>query len=498
MVGKMDRKIKALLVDDTEDAIILQTLILESNGYEVVSARNGSEGLEKLKTYHPDIIISDVLMPIMDGFEFCRQIKKDNKLKHIPVIFYSAQYTDNYDKNLAKDVGAEGFIVKPIETDKFIEKISSVLKPHIKTDNNHNGNLPAEDGFDKKHYIAQSKMLDKKLKELEEQHYKLLKSEDNYRRLIDGISSNYFLYRHGTDGIISYVSPGATDLLGYTIDEFCTHYETYLTDDSINKQEFTQKALQGEEQPPYELKIFAKNKDIHYLQVSEKPLVDENNNIIGIEGIAHDITSQKQLEILEEESNTKTHKALVEAIGAIALTVEKRDQYTAGHQQRVAKLSVMIGERLNLPAKQLEGLLLGATIHDIGKITIPIEILTKPTKLLDIEFELIKKHSEQGFDILKDVECPWPLSEMILQHHERLDGSGYPKGLKEDEIIIEAKIISVADVIEAISSHRPYRPALGLEAALEELKKNRGILYDSKVVDIAIEIMHENTSLFEV
>ena len=496
----MDKNKKVLLLDDIEDAIVLQTIILEANGYEVVSASNGIEGLEKLENYYPDIIISDVLMPKMDGFEFCRKVKEDEKLKDIPLVFYSAQYTDKYDQNLADEVGAEGFIVKPIEMDEFIaiigkilekHKVESIAKKFISSD--------ASKTFDEKHYIAQSKMLDLKLKELVDEHTKLAESEENYRRLLNGLSSDYFIYRHDADGIFTYVSPSIIDLLGYTSEEFSKHYSTYLTDDPINAlvKGYTEKALLGEAQPAYEINIFAKNGIAYQLHITEKPLFDENNNVIGVEGIAHNITTQKRLEKIEHESNEKIHSALVDAIRAIAITVEKRDPYTAGHQQRVASLAVLIGEKLGLPEDKLEGLLLGSTVHDIGKISIPIEILTKPTKLMDIEYELIKNHPEQGYEILKDIEFPWPLAKMILQHHERIDGSGYPNGIKSDEIILEAKIICVADVLEAISTRRPYRPALGLDAAMQEIQKNRNILYDANVVDAAVEVAKENPAFFE-
>jgi GAF domain-containing protein len=175
--------------------------------------------------------------------------------------------------------------------------------------------------------------------------------------------------------------------------------------------------------------------------------------------------------------------ALIGTIGAVALTVEKRDPYTAGHQQRVAGLCVAIGRKLDLTEDRLEGLRLGATIHDIGKIYVPAEILNRPGQLSPPEFEIIKSHPQIGYDIIKDVKFPWPVADMILQHHERLDGSGYPQGLKGEQIILEARILAVADVVEAMSSHRPYRPGLGLDAALAQIKQEAGTKLDAQVVD---------------
>ena len=176
----------------------------------------------------------------------------------------------------------------------------------------------------------------------------------------------------------------------------------------------------------------------------------------------------------------------------ISVTVEKRDPYTAGHQNRVSHLCCLIAEKLSLPQTQIKGLRLGAMIHDIGKIYIPAEILNRPGKLTAAEFEMIKSHPEVGYDIIKNIAFPWPVAEMILQHHERLDGSGYPKGLKGNAIILEAQILTVADVVEAITAHRPYRASLSLDVAIDDIKKYKGIYYNPDIVDACLEII-QNT-----
>jgi DNA-binding LacI/PurR family transcriptional regulator len=191
-----------------------------------------------------------------------------------------------------------------------------------------------------------------------------------------------------------------------------------------------------------------------------------------------------------EQEHLKNELKLIKVIEAfiktIALTVETRDPYTAGHQFRVAELACAIGHELGLPQEQLEGLRMASIVHDLGKIYVPVDILNKPGRLRDVELNLIKIHPEIAYDILKSFDFPWPIAQIILQHHERLNGSGYPLGLRSDQIMFEAKIIAVADVIEAMASHRPYRPALGIDIALKEISDKRGILYDPEVVDVCL------------
>jgi PAS domain S-box-containing protein len=185
-------------------------------------------------------------------------------------------------------------------------------------------------------------------------------------------------------------------------------------------------------------------------------------------------------------------QGLEDSIKAIADTMETRDPYTAGHQRRVGKLAAAIARELELPEETIHGIELAASIHDLGKVTVPAEILAKPGPLSDIEMMLVKTHVQAGYDILKNIKFPWPIATMVLQHHENLDGSGYPQGLKGEQIILEARILSVADVVEAMSSHRPYRPARGIELGLEEISASRETRYDPAVVDACLKLFREN------
>lgn len=199
-----------------------------------------------------------------------------------------------------------------------------------------------------------------------------------------------------------------------------------------------------------------------------------------------------------EETLVELRKALNDIIHVVALTLEMKDAYTAGHQQKVTCLACAIANEIGLSQRQIEGMHLAGLIHDLGKISIPTEILSKPTRLSPLEFELIKDHPKIGFEILSKIDFHLPIAQIVYQHHERLDGSGYPQGLKDKEIILEAKILAVADVVEAMSSHRPYRPALGLDDAFDEIEKNKGILYDAKIVDACLRLFREKNFHFDI
>jgi putative nucleotidyltransferase with HDIG domain len=202
----------------------------------------------------------------------------------------------------------------------------------------------------------------------------------------------------------------------------------------------------------------------------------------------HDLV---RAEASAEEHLTKLQESLDDTIKAIATMVEVRDPYTAGHQKRVAELATAIAREMGLSEEHAHGIHMAGLVHDLGKIKIPAEILSKPGRLIEYEYSLIKTHAQAGYDILKDIDFPWPIAQFVLQHHERLDGSGYPEGLEGEEICLEARILSVADVVEAMSSHRPYRPGLGVDAALQEILRGRGTSFDPQVVDSCISLFKE-------
>jgi len=227
------------------------------------------------------------------------------------------------------------------------------------------------------------------------------------------------------------------------------------------------------------------------VEVSLTSIVLHEKNVIHC--MWRDLTERKRAEEELQRTLDSLRKAVNTTIQVMVSAVETRDPYTAGHQLRSANLARAIATELGLPPEKIEGIWMAGSIHDVGKLSVPAEILSKPTKLSAIELSLIKEHANRGYEILKGVESSWPLAEIVRQHHERMDGSGYPRNLKGEEILMEARILSVADVVEAMASHRPYRPALGINAALEELEKNKGILYDDAVADACLRLFKEKS-----
>jgi PAS domain S-box-containing protein len=227
------------------------------------------------------------------------------------------------------------------------------------------------------------------------------------------------------------------------------------------------------------------------------PLFNTKGQIVGAIESVRDITDRKKAEEDLIKHNEKLEAIFSGTVSALAITTEKRDQYTAGHQHRVAALACEIAREMDLPDRMINDIKIAGTLHDIGKLYVPLDILSQTGKLSDIELLFIKTHPAAGYDILKSIPFEGPIAEIILQHHERLDGSGYPRGLAGDEILLQARILSVADVVEAMASHRPYRTALGLEKALEEIQTNAGRLYDESVVNACVRVIGDKTFEFD-
>jgi PAS domain S-box-containing protein len=299
------------------------------------------------------------------------------------------------------------------------------------------------------------------------------------------------------EGNLTYVNSSFLNLWGYKDDKEVLGKS--VIEFSSNKEEVLQILKIVKEVGEWSGELIARKKDGSTLdiQLSIAIVKDKNGRPACIMVSLIDITERKRTEKKLQNTMESLRRAMGATIQAIAFTVETRDPYTAGHQKRVSNLARAIAKEMDLSDATIDGIRMVGAIHDIGKISVPAEILSKPGKLSETEFSLIKTHSQIGYDILKDIEFPWPIAHIILQHHERLDGSGYPRGLKGEDIPLEARILAVADVVEAMASHRPYRPALGLDAALEEISQNKGLLYDKDVTEVCWKLFREKGFSFD-
>lgn len=299
------------------------------------------------------------------------------------------------------------------------------------------------------------------------------------------------------DGNIMMWNPAAEQIFGWSEHEVLFHpcpgiKEDVQEDNQGASGKLSDRITIGKSFTGLELFVRRKDGSSIDISISGAPLYDSSNNIKGTMVMVADITEKKQAERELKHSLEKLQRTVEGTVLALALMAEKRDPYTAGHQHRVAKLACAIAEEMGLPKDQIDGIHMAGTLHDIGKVSVPAEILSKPGRLTETEFSMVKNHPQDGFDILKTIEFPWPVAQIALQHHERMNGSGYPYGLSGEDILLEARIIAVADVVDAMASHRPYRPSRGIEEALKEISENRGFLYDPAVVDACLKLFSEN------
>lgn len=317
----------------------------------------------------------------------------------------------------------------------------------------------------------------------------LSESEERFRAMVEQSISGIYILQ---EGVFTYVNPRLAEIGGYEPHELVGKPVLDLVPPELRARlelEMAQRLRGTAKVGQYTLAL--RRKDGSPVDVAihaTRAVVEGKPAIIGI---VQDVSERKVAEQVTQRHALQLETALIETIEAVATMVELKDPYTAGHERSVGDIAAAIGQELGLDSEQVKGLRYAGYVHDIGKIAIPTELLSKPGKLTLHEFELIKTHAQQGYDVLKDIKFPWPIARAILEHHERLDGSGYPRGLRGEEISLEARILAVADTVEAMSSHRPYRPALGLDAALREIEGQAGKRYDAQVAAACLRLFRQ-------
>jgi PAS domain S-box-containing protein len=325
----------------------------------------------------------------------------------------------------------------------------------------------------------------------------LRESEERFRDMANLLPQTIF--ESDTRGNFTFVNRQGYEIFGYSEEAVAAGMnvlQTIVPEDHARAMGNIARRIGGEEFPPNEYTAVRQDGSKFPIMLYAAPVI-KGSSYAGMRGMLIDISERKQLEKRLEDSITVLSKTLDDAVITMGKIVEMKDPYTAGHQLQVARLATAMAEMMGLPARQVENIRTTAAIHDIGKIYVPSDILAKPGKLNHMEISIIRTHPQGSYDILKNIDFPGPIAAIALQHHERLDGSGYPNKLQGTDISLEARILAVADVVEAMSSHRPYRPSLGTDAALEEITANRGLLYDAGAVDACLKLIRENGFILE-
>ncbi len=463
----MLKPLKVLMVEDSEDDALLLLRTLKRSGYEPSAHRvqNADEMSVALVDGGWDIILCDYHMPGFSGLDAIALVKM--MALDIPLIMVSGAIGEETALDCIHR-GASDYIMK--------------------------GNL-ARLGLAVERELEKKEMRVKQ-KEAEEA---LRLSEEKYRTILEIIGDGYF--ETDLSGNFTFFNNALCRIWGYPGKELMGMNSRSYTDSETAERLFQahNRVFQtGKPDRLFDFEIIQKDGSTRRVQSSFALLTNNIGKPVGFRGIVRDISELRQMNQDRLDTLERLRKSLGATVNAMAVMVESRDPYTAGHQRRVADLARAIATEMKLATNRIEGLRMAATIHDLGKIAIPAEILTKPTRLTDVEFMLVKTHAQAGFDILKDIDFPWPIARMVVEHHERINGSGYPHHLKGDEILPESKILMVADVVEAMASHRPYRPSLGIEVAIDEITRNKGALYDAEAVDVCVRLFQEERFSFKM
>jgi len=461
---------------------------------------NDMNGLIVVHPYRPDLhgeIVPDVRYP--KGKNLLEEFVKVVKAQGAGYVDYRFQWQDDPEKIVPKLSYVRGF--EPwgwvIGTGLYIDDVNVEIGLIAKQLNAIATVILLFVSFLALYIIRHTVLADRVRRIISDERESLLRaledSNERFRSLVETTSD--WIWEISAQGTYTYCSPKVRDLLGFEPEELIGKHlmdiiaikEMERTKRIFNKLIESRKPFNG-----FETVCQARDGRVLVIEKNGVPVFDDNGEFQGYRGIARDISERKNALEALKKSRDDLHSSLEETVKSLALAAEKRDPYTAGHQMRVDMLACAIAREMGLMEEKIEGLHFAALLHDIGKISLPSEYLAKPARLSAQERAIIKCHTEVGYDILKNIPFPWPVAQIVYQHHEHLDGSGYPQGLTGKDLLLEAKILTVADVVEAMSSHRPYRPSLGLETALDEIRTGRGILYDAESVDACLRLIAEN------
>jgi len=453
----MDKPIRVLIVDDSEDDGLLLLRNLKNGGFNPsYEQMDTAEAMSKaLDNQTWDVILCDNSMPGFDASS-ALELYKDKGLD-LPFIIVSGTIADET-AVAAMKAGAHDYIMKG-----NLARLSSAVDRELREAKNRQ---------------------ERRITEIQ-----LRKSEEKYRVLFE--DSRDAIYLNNQEGELIDCNLSTLELFGYSREEMLGINTKAVFVNPDEYRRLQDEIVQKESVREFKAKLRKKDGTEMDCLITSTVRQAKDKSKLGYQGIIRDISelvsSRKQI----DKTLNDLRKALGGTIEAMALTVETRDPYTAGHQRRVSNLARGIATEMGVSEDQIQGVRMAGVIHDIGKISVPGEILSKPGKISQNEFGIIKEHPQVGYNILKTVDFSWPIAQIVLQHHERMDGSGYPNGISGENILLEARILAVADVVEAMASNRPYRPALGIDIALKEISKNRGSSYDPKVVDACLRLFNE-------
>lgn len=494
-----------MVVDDTIESLRLLTNILRDEGYQVRPTVKPQLALESALDDPPELILLDVKMPVIDGFELCQRLKQEESTAAIPVIFVSA-LQEMRDRVHGFEVGGVDFITKPLQREEVTARVATHLELERmrRTLNDIVEEKTHELALDEQRFEALYKLSQMSGDDADpvafalEAAVAMTSSEVGYLHFANEAQQHIDLYKWAQKTVeLCTIEPSER----YPLEE------ARILADCVRRKE----PVIHNDYPTTEGRHGLTEGHCSLLRHMSVPIFDKGE-VMAIIGVGNKQEPYKEADvrqlslfgsgvwsiIRQKRGEEKLRSALIKAIKSIANTVEKRDPYTAGHQRRAAELACAIAEEMELDAHIIEGIRMGGMIHDIGKIHVPAEILNRPGKLTDYEFSMIKTHPQIGYDIIKDADFPWPVGEIIHQHHERLDGSGYPQGLAGEEICIESRVLAVADVVDAMATHRPYRAALSIEVALEEIELGKGRIYDKAAVEACLKLFREKNYQLDI